>query len=338
MTLEISEQCTERCFDLPEWRQLLARDPNRHIFATPEWNRLWWEEFGTNKELWFLTMAREGQVVALVPLYRREQETRKLFRFVGGIDLTDYLGPICSLDDRDEVAASLVEWLATTELEWDELDAHCLPVPFGFADYLVDHADERGFRFALDQEEVSARLELPDEWETYLGTLSAKERHELKRKRKRLARDHPDAVFRRTDELTLEQDLKYFIEMHRGGEGHKGHFMKPEIATFFERVGRAFMGLGWLKLDLLEVGGRPIASTFSFELEGTLYLYNSAYEPDAARLSPGVVLVSELLKTSIESGLKVFDFLRGPERYKYEFGAQPVPLNNVRIFNGKGPT
>lgn len=332
MTLEIGVSRNEQDFELPAWRLLLARDPDRHIFATPEWHRLWWDEFGANKELNILTMARRGEIAAIVPLYRREQERRKFLRFVGGIDLTDYLGPICSPDDRYEVAGSLVDWLAATDVEWDEFDGHCLPVPLGFADFLVDHADRRSFPFAIEQEEVSARLVLPSDWDSYLELLSSKERHELKRKRRRLGRDHPDAVVRRADEETLERDLKYFIEMHRGTEGHKGHFMKPEVATFFERIGRAFMDLGWLRLDLLEVGGRPIASTFSFELDGVFYLYNSAYEPDAARLSPGVVLVAELVKSSIESGLRIFDFLRGPERYKYQFGALGVPLNKVRIF------
>ena len=70
---------------------------------------------------------------------------------------------------------------------------------------------------------------------------------------------------------------------------------------------------------------------FSFVYDGTFYLYNSAYEPDAARLSPGLVLVSHLVERSIDEGLEVFDFLRGPERYKYQLGGQAVPLNNVGV-------
>ena len=73
-------------------------------------------------------------------------------------------------------------------------------------------------------------------------------------------------------------------------------------------------------------------STFGFEIERKFYLYNSAYEPELSRLSPGVVLVSRLIEESIEQGRKSFDFLRGQERYKYQLGAQAVPLNNVRIF------
>lgn len=332
-TLEISLDCTEECFELPEWHELLISDPDRHIFGTPLWNKLWWEEFGAGKDLFLLTMRRDGAVAAVVPLYRKVGDGRRILRFVGGVDLTDYLGPICSLEDRDDVAETLVDWLLTTDVEWDEFDAHNMPVPIGFAEFLVENADRRGISFKGDQEDTAAVLPLPAEWELYLGSLEAKERRELKRKRRRLGREIPDSRFRTATAATLDRDLQTFFEMHRGAEGHKGHFMKPEIATFFDRIARNFIEVGWLQLDFLEVGDRAIASTFSFKTRNTFYLYNSAYEPDAARLSPGLVLVSELVKSSIEHGYRYFDFLRGPERYKYQLGAQAVPLNNVRLFN-----
>jgi len=188
------------------------------------------------------------------------------------------------------VADALVEWLCRTEVEWDEFDAHNMPVPFGFAEFLVERADRAGFSFRLDQEETAAVLPLPG-----------------------------------------ESDLVTFFDMHRGAEGDKGHFMDPSVATFFERVARSFMQIGWLRLNFLEVGDRALASTFGFELDGALYLYNSAYDIDARRLSPGLLLVAHQIEDAIESGLHTFDFMRGPERYKYQLGAQAVPLNNLRI-------
>lgn len=333
MPLDVRLDCDERCFDLPEWRTLLERDPDAHIFATPEWARLWWEELGSNKELFLLTMLRADDVRGIVPLYRKQDDDRAVFRFVGGIELTDYLGPICSEEDRDDVADALVGWLEGAPVEWNEFDAHNMPVPFGFAEFLVERADRRGLPFALEQEETSAILELPEDWDSYLQGLQSKERHELRRKSRRLARDHPDASLRTATEESLDADLKTFTAMHRGAQGRKGHFLFGEIETFFERVARAFMPLGWLSLDFLEIAGTPVASTFSFRFGNAFYLYNSAYEEDAARLSPGLMLTSELVKRSIEEGLERFDFLRGPERYKYQLGGQAVPLNNVKLFN-----
>lgn len=332
MTLELTLDCDERCFELPQWKEILTRDPDRHIFATPEWNRVWWEEFGEGKDLFLLTMRRGNELVGIVPLYRKHDDERKILRFLGGVELTDYLGPICAVEDRAEVIDALVSWLGKEEVEWDEFDAHNMPVPFGFGEFLIESADRRGYRFEVEQEETSAILLLPDSWDAYLDSLDPKERRELKRKNRRIMREVPDATFRTATEATLEEDLRLFIGLHRGAEGHKGHFMKPEVATFFERAARSLMPLGWLRIDFLEIADRPVATTFSFELGGRFYLYNSAYEPDVRRLSPGVVLVSRLIEDAIDRGLTMFDFLRGQERYKYQLGAQAVPLNNVRLF------
>jgi CelD/BcsL family acetyltransferase involved in cellulose biosynthesis len=331
MALTVHAHNDPGCFELPGWRELLAKDPDSHVFATPEWNRVWWDERGGDKELLVLTMERDSELVAIVPLYRKIEDERAILRFVGGIDLTDYLGPICAASDRESVAEALVCWLEETDESWSELDAHNMPVPLRFAEFLVERADRFEVEFSLDQEETAAVLPLPESWDDYLAALDSKNRHELRRKRRRLFRDHPDARFRTTTEETLDRDLKAFVEMHRGAEGHKGHFMNPEIATFFERLAHAFMPLGWLRLDFLEIAEREVASTFSFELDGTFYLYNSAYEPDASRVSPGLVLVSHLVEDAIERGLETFDFLRGPERYKYQLGSQAVPLHNVRL-------
>lgn len=329
--LQVHVDCDESCFDLPQWRSLLGRDPDTHIFATPEWNRLWWEEFGSGNDLFILTMERDSEPAAIVPLYRFVEDGKRILRFIGGVELTDYIGPICSLDDRDDVARTLVDWLISTDVTWDEFDAHCMPVPFGFAEFLVDWADRAGLDFELEQEETSALLPLPDDWDSYLASLRSKERHELKRKRKRFDRTFPDFRIRTATPETLEADMKVFIDMHRGAEGHKGHFMNPEIAGFFRRIATAFSEKGWLRLDLLEVGDKVPASTFGFQFGGTLYLYNSAYEPEYAQSSPGLVMVSELVRRALDENLRVLDLLRGSERYKYELGAQPVPLNHARI-------
>jgi CelD/BcsL family acetyltransferase involved in cellulose biosynthesis len=332
MTLQTRTEQGLDAFDIPAWGALMAKDPNASIFTTPEWHRLWWEEFSEGKDLFVLTMTRDDEIVAIVPLYRKEDGGRKALRFVGGIDLTDYLGPICAAEDRLEVADALVDWLVSTDVEWDEFDAHNLPVPFGFAEFLVERADHAGLSFTLDQEETSAILKLPSDWDSYLASLDSKERHELKRKQRRIGREHPDAAVRTSTPETLDADLKVFVDMHRGTEGLKGHFMRPDIATFFERVARAFSELGWLRLDFLEIGGTAIATTFGFDHGKTLYLYNSAFEQEAKRQSPGLILVAALIEETIKQGTKTFDFLRGPERYKYQLGAEAVPLNNLRVF------
>lgn len=315
-------------FELPEWDKLLERDPERHIFATPEWNRLWWEEFGLGRRLVTVVLHDGDEAVGVCPLYVAEEGEPEILRFVGGVELTDYCGPVCAPEDRSTVAEGLVGWLCA---RGGVLDAHNLPVPLGFAEMLAERADAAGLDLELHQEDTSAVLDLPASWDEYLAGLGAKHRHELRRKRRRMGTTHPDARVRRATQETLEDDLKSFVDLHREAAGYKGHFMRPDVATFFARVARGFVLTDWLRLDLLEISGHVAAATFGFVYNGTFYLYNSAYDPALGRVSPGIVLVSELIRLAIDDGLRRFDFLRGAERYKYTLGASAVPLHQVRV-------
>lgn len=79
----------------------------------------------------------------------------------------------------------------------------------------------------------------------------------------------------------------------------------------------------------LVCGGRVRAAAFGFETPDGYFYYNSAYDPDAAMASPGVVLLSSLIDEQIRRGVRVFDFLKGDERYKYRHGAVARPLSTV---------
>ena len=81
----------------------------------------------------------------------------------------------------------------------------------------------------------------------------------------------------------------------------------------------------------IDLPGIIIASFVTLEWDDTVGLYNSGFHPDRAALSPGVVLLAHVIRDAIERGRRRFDFLRGEERYKYEFGPIPEAVHAVVI-------
>jgi CelD/BcsL family acetyltransferase involved in cellulose biosynthesis len=59
--------------------------------------------------------------------------------------------------------------------------------------------------------------------------------------------------------------------------------------------------------------------------------YNAGIDPDARELSPGVVLTGRYMRHAIETGKRRFDFLRGDEPYKYEWGATDEPIQRLLV-------
>jgi len=309
---------------------LAEAEPNKHIFATAEWNRLWWEEFSAGKRLFALTFV-EDRPVALAAFTVDDTDEGRRLRFLGGDDLTDYLGPMVAHRDlQQSVADAMLRFLKEFE-DWSYFDAKCLPVPFGFAEWLVAAADHLDMRYEIELQDMTAVLALPASFDAYCESLPPKKRHELRRKLRRFEREAPGAVYRRSDATGLESDIQSFVELHRGSDGLKGKFMVAERATFFTRVARQMQPAGILSLDFLELGGKVAAATFSFEFNNVFYLYNSAYDHSLKAISPGLMLVVHLIRRSIEANADKFDFLRGQERYKFDLGAEPLPLHAVLI-------
>ncbi|MGH2731554.1 MAG: GNAT family N-acetyltransferase [Actinomycetota bacterium] len=323
----------EAAFDLPEWRELLAIDRHRHIFVTPQWCRVWWEEFGAGCRLLVLTFFDPHPVgLGALVLDPSDGAERSRLSLLGGEDLTDYMGPLSAGDEHlPAIAEALVRYASEEIPGWSCLDVRCLPVPFGFAEWLVEAADRMGLDFGLEQHEMTLVLDLPTSFETYLEDLDSKARRELRRKLRRFDREAGPGGVRSADPSSLEPDLTSFIDLHRGSEGLKGKFMVAERASFFRRIAHALQPAGLLSLDFLEANDRQFASTFSFTFDGVFSLYNSAYDDELRALSPGVVLAALLIQRAIQRRLRRFDFLRGTERYKFDLGAEPLPLHSVRI-------
>ena len=59
----------------------------------------------------------------------------------------------------------------------------------------------------------------------------------------------------------------------------------------------------------------------AFDDGATCYLYNAGMDPEAREVSPGVTGTALYFENRLAAGRRRFDFLRGNEPYKYEWGA-----------------
>jgi CelD/BcsL family acetyltransferase involved in cellulose biosynthesis len=181
-------------------------------------------------------------------------------------------------------------------------------------------------------EERCPVLALPDSWDGLLASLSGKHRHELTRKLRRFEREAPDGrVSWESTPAGIAARLDDFLTLHRRSREGKAKFMDSRMERFFRRVVPALAAGGGARLAFLDLPDGPIAAFVTLEWDGTVGLYNSGFRPECASLSPGVVLLAHVIREALERGCRRFDFLRGEERYKFEFGPVPEPVHAVTI-------
>lgn len=177
-------------------------------------------------------------------------------------------------------------------------------------------------------QEVAPFIQLPQTWEVYLETLDRVERKELKRKLKRLETvPYSFEVFPASDTNIFSE----FVRLHRLSDSNKEKFMTPQMEKFFCDLTRIPKSDWQMSIATLKIEEKYVAAILFFENKITAMLYNSGYDPTYRYYSNGLMLHALLIKRNIEKGLKVHDFLRGKERYKYDLGAKDLNLFKISI-------
>ncbi len=309
-----------REFQRRDWSELVRADPAGTIFHTPDFLKLYWEEFGEEPEHLLLAFGEDDGTQVAAAAFELIGDT---LRFLGGTEITDFMGPVGKPEARTAFAERLWAGLLSRG-DWREADLRGLPEDSPWLSELRDAAAGLGLEVeeSEDQNGVAPILELPATWDDYLAQIPSKLRHEIRRKAKKLETETGPFTVETATEETLLPLLDRFVELHRMSEGPKGVFMVPGMEIFFRRLGQTFCQRGVFRLTFIRVRDELAAGTIGFSFGGTYSLYNSAFDRTWQQLAPGMVLVAEDVRQAIEEGCVVFDFLKGDYAYKYRFGSR----------------
>ena len=309
------------------WDAVAAAAGRRSPFLSWAWQHHWAAVFADGRRLDIRHVRdADGGLIAILPLYETEPGALEL---LGGADVSDYLDLIVVNGHEDDAWTTLLAARAGERARWT---LHAVPAESPTVRSLPTLAAAVGLAADAAPEERCPVLTLPSSWETYLASLSGKHRHELTRKIRRFEREAPDGravVVRGPDAISARLDE--FLALHRRSRVGKAKFMDERMERFFRAVLPALAAHDGVALWFLETSGGPIASFVCLEWDDTVGLYNSGFAPESAPLSPGLVLLSHVIRDAIARGRPRFDFLRGEERYKLEFEPRLEPVFRVTI-------
>jgi CelD/BcsL family acetyltransferase involved in cellulose biosynthesis len=322
LRIDLADQPT--AFVARDWTSLVEADPSGTFFHTPAYLKVWWEEFGSGELLVAFVRDRDVDVAACaVEVVGAE------LRFLGGFDVTDYMGPVGLRETATPAAAALVDALGGRA--WERADLRGLPEDSPWLPALERAMTARGLRVERTEDDVAPFLKLPPTREQYLASVPAKLRHEMRRKARRLVAEAGEFRTTLSTPESAQRDLDEFFELHRGSPGPKGRFMHAGMEFFFRRLAEAFLAPHVFHVAFLDIGGKHAAGAIGFGYKSAFSLYNSAFDRAFEHLAPGMVLVAELIGEAIESGREVFDLLKGDLGYKYRFGASPRAVRRLVV-------
>jgi CelD/BcsL family acetyltransferase involved in cellulose biosynthesis len=171
------------------------------------------------------------------------------------------------------------------------------------------------------------RLALPRSWEAYLGTLSPNRRQTLRRKERKLLREH-GATLTEYAPGRLAEGWRHLMRLHDQRWSGAGAFGDPRAETLQRNFAGDLAARGRVWLTTLDVGGEPAAAWYGFDAGDTVYFYHPRWE----EASVGQVLMGLMIRRAIERGFTWFDFLRGDDPYKRHWTGAQRMTQTVTVF------
>jgi CelD/BcsL family acetyltransferase involved in cellulose biosynthesis len=306
------------------------RDP-RHslawdcLFVVPGWLKVWWDSFGGDRIAHLCVMRNTDELIGIAPLMIEG----KTARLIGDPDVCDFVDVIAAPGRGKVFLQNLIPYIrkqGATRLDFGAVRVDSVV----FTD-LVAVAKDLNYETICDPEDVTMELELPSTWDEYLKQLTGKERHEIRRKLRRLneaARinlrliEDPDGVAREIDT---------FLTLFKLNRWDKLAFMSDRRAAFFRSLAMEMAAARILRLYFLDLDDVPAAAAMCFDYRSTVYLYNNGYDMRYKSLSVGLLCTIFCIKESIQRGKARYDFLKGSEPYKRRLGGKPVQLYRCQV-------
>lgn len=313
------------------WSALHRDSPTATVFNSPHYTRLWWRHFGSAGTLQIWVVWEGARPIGIAPLHvTGDAAGRPVRRLLGGVDVSDYLDVLVAPGQAARVVGALLDG-------WADVPGRCpielrgMKAASPVREAFLRLAAERSLSLDTAPEEHCPVLTLPTHWSHYLEGLAGRQRREIRRKMRR-AGDEAIVSWHVARAPLSDGDLDHFFALHAASSPDKAHFMSPAMRAFFTDLIQLLVGRGEAELTFLLVDGRYAATFLTLLHRDEMQLYNSGFDPAlGVRLSPGWILLGYLIEDAIARGFQRFDFLRGEEPYKYQFGARSETIHQIRI-------
>jgi CelD/BcsL family acetyltransferase involved in cellulose biosynthesis len=302
------------------------------VFQSRLWLECWYSTFAAEaaiEPLLLLLRDHDGEVILACPLIRRRAGRLLVFEFPD-LGVSDYAAPLLRrsalalLPSGAELWRMLAAALPTGDLvRFDRL----APLAAGMPNPLLGAPKIRESRIA------GWKIPEIDNWESYFGSLSARQQDNLNKNRRRFLR-HPGAeiCIHKSPQAAQEAlaRLELLQQTRMSGKGLSYQLDTPRIAAFYRALVEQGTESGQTLMVELRAGDEMVAANFTV-LAGmeAVYLRVGNQFGEWGKMSPGVMVTELAMQEAVRRGVTMFDFGMGDYVYKRRLGAVKMPLRDL---------
>ncbi|MDQ7065676.1 MAG: GNAT family N-acetyltransferase [candidate division KSB1 bacterium] len=313
-----------------QWNSLVAKC-NDNFFLTYEVVSAWWRHFSRNgRELRILLFEKGDELVGIAPFFTETIRMAsilpaKCWYWLGVERLSpDHMDLIYSPEHAEELVDAFIQYLESHIDEWDAIHLQFMREESAFLTALLKRIHGRKiFLRKYHTGEVCPFISLPESYETFYEKLKGSFRYRLRRGYKEWQRRNFTFQYN-DDSKKLAASFKNFVRLHQMRwqmQGKQGNFHLSNLIDFHQEILHS-RDIPWKPVFFEIVNEHDVvASLYTFMSSSKFFYYQMGYDPKYRqnRLLPGKLLLDQAIRFAISKRLKEFDFLRGNERYKFEW-------------------
>ena len=322
-----------------DWDALLANGITHVPFLRFNYLRNWWQtrgggEWPADAVLVNILAHEGGHLVGIAPCFISVRDGKRTLLLLGSVEISDYLDLLVESRHVESFAQELIGYIKSvlaSELSIERIEFDNILDSSPSPRALRSACEAHGLGYSAKTIQRSPYIPLSGDYEEYLASLDKKQRHEMRRKQRRvLELPQGSDWYIVTDPKTLDQEIEEFMRL-MACEEHKRRFLTEPMKEQMRLSMRDAFQHHMLQLAFITIGGVKAAAYLNFDFNNRIWVYNSGIDPKFFEHSPGWVLLVHLIKWAVENNRFEFDFMRGSEDYKYKFGAVDRAVIRVSI-------
>lgn len=318
------------------WTRLVAAMGRPSPFSSWEWHTAWSETLGRECDLTIVLVEEGARVVGILPFasggaVARPRHRGRVLEF-GAFARAhpDQLEPIAAPAEEAAVLRCALGALAHRG------GFDCLRFPLASETAaLPGRLASCGGGWQLRERVTSAApyAVLSADFGQFLAGLRSHKAQKIRALARKLLA-HEGVTYGLLAGRSTEESLAVLRRLHGARAQEKG------IVSSFDEEGVQEFHLRFLALYPQEavmfrglcVAGEPFAVFYGFRAGGRVLYFQLGYDPEWSKSSPGLVLLSEVIRESCEAGCAEFDFLQGSEPYKRTWARTERRLLELQLF------
>src|SRR5262245_34232643 len=309
-----------------EW-QAMFRASGAPPFLSWEWLSTWHRWFGQEKHPFLLCARESGNLIALLPMCAENRQSSRFSPRLNRMSLmgesygaSDYLDILAFPGFKQKSADILIDYLALAR-SFDLLEFEGIAADSCTLQSLTRRfANDGRFRYRMIPQYICPRMSLDARWEDLLER--SRRSDYFKRCMRRLNKIASFEFRVVSDANEIPAAYERLLELHVGrwiNRGGSSAVRTAEQKGFTFEAAAELARAGMTRFEEIWLEGECRASLFGFESGDCYYFFLSGFDQAWSKYSLGFTLLWLSIREASRRGLKMYDFLRGDENYKFDW-------------------